>query len=281
MLPPVDANEAEGHGGSRDDSYSRCAPQRHFDATGHRFRSVPVTQAMLNRSCSGKRPSDDSHRHHQRSCLRPAGRARRPDNERFPARISGHDRHQVRLRRRAMPECAVIVDVPNDRAIPPRPASSRPRAWTANRSARSKAMRRTASSRPAEGLHRAFLVPVRLCTAGFLNEGQVLLERLARAPSPAPISRRPSAKRWTATVPLHRLRQISSGRARRDPGGSGALPSKRLIMRIGPRTALFVAAMALPTNMMAAYAVSGVPSDNLASVESFSSIGDPAARSAA
>ena len=52
-------------------------------------------------------------------------------------------------------------------------------------------------------------------------------------------------------------------------------------MRIDLRTTLFVAAVALPANVLTAYAVSGVASDNLASVESFSSISDPAARSAA
>src|SRR5271169_936848 len=52
-------------------------------------------------------------------------------------------------------------------------------------------------------------------------------------------------------------------------------------MRIDLRTTLFVAAVALPANVLTAYAVSGVASDSLASVESFSSISDPAARSAA
>jgi len=52
-------------------------------------------------------------------------------------------------------------------------------------------------------------------------------------------------------------------------------------MRIDLRTTLFVAAVALPANVLTAYAVSGVAPDSLASVESFSSISDPAARSAA
>ena len=52
-------------------------------------------------------------------------------------------------------------------------------------------------------------------------------------------------------------------------------------MRIDLRTTLFVAAVALPANVFTAYAVSSVNSDSLASVESFSSISDPAARSAA
>ncbi len=52
-------------------------------------------------------------------------------------------------------------------------------------------------------------------------------------------------------------------------------------MRTELRTTLFVAAMALLANVFTAYAVSSVNSDSLASVESFSSIGDPAARSAA
>ena len=52
-------------------------------------------------------------------------------------------------------------------------------------------------------------------------------------------------------------------------------------MRTDLRTTLFVAAVALLANVFTAYAVSSVNSDSLASVESFSSIGDPAARSAA
>ena len=52
-------------------------------------------------------------------------------------------------------------------------------------------------------------------------------------------------------------------------------------MRIDLRTTLFVAAVALPANVLTAYAVSNVASDSLASVDSFSSISDPAARSAA
>ncbi len=52
-------------------------------------------------------------------------------------------------------------------------------------------------------------------------------------------------------------------------------------MRIDLRTTLFVAAVALPANVLTAYAVSSVAPDSLASVESFSSISDPTARSAA
>src|ERR1700733_1792945 len=52
-------------------------------------------------------------------------------------------------------------------------------------------------------------------------------------------------------------------------------------MWIDLRITLFVAAVALPANVLPAYAVSGLASDNRASVESFSSISDPAARSAA
>ena len=105
VLPPVDADERPK--GIAEVVMIPVVPallNAIFDATGRRFQSLPVTQAMLKQAVLGKRPNDVTHRHHQRSRLRPAGRARRPDNERFPARISGHDRHQVRLRRRAMPE---------------------------------------------------------------------------------------------------------------------------------------------------------------------------------
>jgi len=52
-------------------------------------------------------------------------------------------------------------------------------------------------------------------------------------------------------------------------------------MQIDLRMLALVAALALPANVLTAYAVSVVPSGNLASVDSFSSISDPAARSAA
>ena len=52
-------------------------------------------------------------------------------------------------------------------------------------------------------------------------------------------------------------------------------------MQIDLRMLAFVAALALPANVMTAYAVAVVPPGDLASVESFLSISDPAARSAA
>jgi hypothetical protein len=52
-------------------------------------------------------------------------------------------------------------------------------------------------------------------------------------------------------------------------------------MKFDMRVQVIVAVMVLPMSMMAAYAVSDVPPDRLASVESFASIGDTAARSAA
>ena len=70
------------------------------------------------------------------------------------------------------------------------------------------------------------------CTAGFLNEGQVLLERLAKTPVRARGAReddRRGARR--ASVPLHRLRQISRGGARRDPRRSAALSRGEQVTR--------------------------------------------------
>jgi hypothetical protein len=52
-------------------------------------------------------------------------------------------------------------------------------------------------------------------------------------------------------------------------------------MRFDLRVQLFVAILALPASVPAAYAAPDSPSEPLASVESFSSIGDTAARSAA
>jgi hypothetical protein len=52
-------------------------------------------------------------------------------------------------------------------------------------------------------------------------------------------------------------------------------------MKLSSWVQLFVAVVALPVGALTAYAVSGGPSDGLASVESFSSIADTTARSAA
>ena len=52
-------------------------------------------------------------------------------------------------------------------------------------------------------------------------------------------------------------------------------------MQFDLRVQLFVAVLALPAGVLAAYAASDSPPEPLASVESFSSIGDTAARSAA
>ena len=41
---------------------------------------------------------------------------------------------------------------------------------------------RMASSQRCRGIHRALSFQCGYCTAGFLNEGQVLLERLAKTP---------------------------------------------------------------------------------------------------
>ena len=70
-----------------------------FDATGRRFQSLPVTQA-----CSRECWRDQIEHHDQRPGARTGRGARRTLDERFPARVSRHDRHQVRLRRRAVPE---------------------------------------------------------------------------------------------------------------------------------------------------------------------------------
>ena len=47
ILPPVDAERAEGHGGSRMIPVVPALLNAIFDATGRRFRSLPVTQSML------------------------------------------------------------------------------------------------------------------------------------------------------------------------------------------------------------------------------------------
>ena len=69
------------------------------------------------------------------------------------------------------------------------------------------------------------------CTAGFLNEGQVLLERLARAPidrgGPRGDDPRSAGR---ASLPLHRLRQVSRGGAGRGPRRPG--PVSALVRRV-------------------------------------------------
>ena len=75
------------------------------------------------------------------------------------------------------------------------------------------------------------------CTAGFLNEGQVLLERLAKTARSARRSgenHRRGARR--SPVPLHRLHQISRGRARRDSGRSGTLSRLEQVRDSGEST---------------------------------------------
>src|SRR5208337_2312928 len=81
------------------------------------------------------------------------------------------------------------------------------------------------------------------CTAGFLNESQVLLERLARTPiARADLEKTIAEALDGHLLPLHRLRQISRGGARRDPGGSNAIPPKQLKMTIDLQIPLFIVA---------------------------------------
>src|SRR5580704_670746 len=92
--------------------------------------------------------------------------------------------------------------------------------------------------------------------------------------------------RWPS-LPLHRLRQISRGGARRDPRGSRTLSrvsagfgddhkmrSKGRNEVLAVAATLFVVALAVP-------AASDDTADKLAAPESFAGISDPAARSAA
>ena len=82
---------------------------------------IPVVPALLNAICRCHRPplpiAAGNARHAQGSAVvtslaltingrayGPIGRARRSDDERLPARASRADRHEVRLRRRAVPE---------------------------------------------------------------------------------------------------------------------------------------------------------------------------------
>ena len=193
-----------------------------YDATGRRFQSLPVTQSHAQGSA---RVTTLSLTINGRAARSDRG-ARRPDDERLPARISRHDRHQVRLRRRAVPE--LRGDRRQSRRHQPhqsRPASSRRRASTASRSAPSRGTRKNGE---LTALQKAFIAHFAFqcgyCTAGFLNEGQVLLERLAKKPMRARRAgedHRGGARR--PSLPLHRLRQVSRGGARRDPRRSEAL----------------------------------------------------------
>ena len=86
------------------------------------------------------------------------------------------------------------------------------------------------------------------CTPGFLNEGQVLLERLAKAPIARPISRRPSPRRWTATSAAA---PVTSNIMRPCVTWSWRIRyaiSEAADMKIVVRISLFIAAVALPAS---------------------------------
>ena len=168
-----------------------------FDATGRRFQSLPVTQTHAQGSALVTTLS-----------LTINGRAHGPVDVRddltmndFLREYLGHDRHQVRLRRRAVPELR------GDRRQPRRDELHQPDLRRSGgelqrqgdpHGRRPRQERRAV--RAAEGVHRALRVPVRLLHARLPERepgsaGASGEDNRWRAP----ISRRPSRRRSTAT----------------------------------------------------------------------------------
>ncbi len=117
--------------------------------------------------------------------------------------------------------CAIIVDSPDGTSYTtPDLRRSRRRISTASRSAPSRATPKTASSpRLQSAFIDHFAFQCGYCTAGFLNEGQVLLEAsgddAGGARGQLETVHRGCARR--PSLPMHRLHQVSPGGARRGP----------------------------------------------------------------
>ena len=107
--------------------------------------------------------------------------ARRPDDERLFARISRNDRHQFGCGAAQCLSCAVIIDNPDGTSY------TSPTCIVSAVHFNGKSIR-TVEGHAKDGelspLQKAFIEHFAFqcgyCTAGFLNEGQVLLERLAK-----------------------------------------------------------------------------------------------------
>ena len=150
-----------------------------FDATGHRFQSLPVTSSHAQGSA---RVTDTGH-HHQRPRARPDRRARRPDHERFLREYLGMTGTKFGCGAAQCLSCAVIVDNPDGTS------HTSPTCIVPAANFNGKAIRTVeghAKNGELSPLQKAFIEHFAFqcgyCTAGFLNEGQVLLERLAKAP---------------------------------------------------------------------------------------------------
>src|ERR1700730_11315007 len=145
--------------------------------------AVDSSRCRSPRPCSRERSRDEACHHDQRPCAPFNRGTRRSLHERFSARSSRHDRHQVRLRAAQCLSCAVIIDNPDGTSY------TSPTCIVSAASFDGKAIRTVeghARNGELTALQKAFIDHFALqcgyCTAGFLNEAQVLLERLARKP---------------------------------------------------------------------------------------------------
>ena len=150
-----------------------------FDATGHRFQSLPVTQKHPQRSARVTTLA-----------LTINGRAYGPTEVRDELSMNDFLREYLGLTGTKFGcgaaqclSCAVIVDNPDGTS------TTSPTCVVAAANFNGKAIR-TVEGHARDGelsaLQKAFIEHFAFqcgyCTAGFLNEGQVLLERLARKP---------------------------------------------------------------------------------------------------
>jgi aerobic-type carbon monoxide dehydrogenase small subunit (CoxS/CutS family) len=120
---------------------------------------------------------------HQRPRLRPARGARRSDDERLPREYLRLTGTKFGCGVAQSLSCAVIIDSPNGTSYTS-PTCIVPAASFNGKSIRTVEGHATESE--LTPLQKAFITHFAFqcgyCTPGFLNEGQVLLERLTRAP---------------------------------------------------------------------------------------------------
>ena len=253
-----------------------------FDATGRRFQSLPVTAGHAQGSACVTTLA-----------LTINGRAYGPMEVRDDLTMNDFLREYLGMTGTKFGcgaaqclSCAVIVDDP-DGTSHTSPTCIVPAASFDGKSIR------TVEGHARNGeltiLQKAFVEHFAFqcgyCTAGFLNEGQVLLERLARNAGGAGRSRgdhRRGARR--PPLPLHRLHQIPRGGARCDPSRSRTLsrPMSRAMLGEKPnRSFIPLASLVFAGALVADVQPPQSPSSGLRSPESFATIVDASRRSQA
>ena len=180
MLPPRDAGRAaEGHGGSRDDPGRPAMLNAIFDATGHRFQSLAGDPSHAQGSARVTTLT-----------ITINGRAYGPMDVRDDLTMNDFLREYLGMTGTKFGcgaaqclSCAVIVDNPDGTSYTS-PTCIVPAASFNGKSIRT--VEGHAKNGELSALQKAFIEHFAFqcgyCTAGFLNEGQVLLERLAKKP---------------------------------------------------------------------------------------------------